>query len=403
MAHNRILSTIEKDFMINALDLGLRIDGRQLDTVREMKLEFGDKSGTVQVSLGKTRVLARVTHELGSPRLDKPGQGVITINCTFPKYLQDIISRDEIDRICQIIKSGIDESKAIDLESLCILRGTRVWLLTCNISIIQHDGNIIDCANLAVLSALKSHRRPDVTVVGSKITVHSMHDSHPVPLSIHHFPICVTLAHVNKQEESMNNDNNHHNQNKGKKKQGDDGFYTFNDPCLKEEKLMNGKTVYCMTRHKQLCAIDKIGGVPMSSRSFLQFINIYVMDIVKKWSNQIENKFMKYEYQKEDDLSRKKKIFKKEANPIDVFGFASLNEKIVTPTENLGEEENKDQDEDVDLLMVEDGLNELNNVHHEKIWNDWENIEKVRLETIRNNLNEKRIAHNKSVLTSEFE
>ena len=158
MANTRILSTIEKDFMVNALELGLRTDGRQLTTVREMKLEFGDKTGSIQVSLGKTRVLARVTHELGTPRLDKPNQGVLDINCTFPKYLSESISKDEIDRICRIIKAGIYESKAIDLESLCILTGTKVWLLTCNIAIIQHDGNIIDCANLAVLSAIKYHR-----------------------------------------------------------------------------------------------------------------------------------------------------------------------------------------------------------------------------------------------------
>eukprot|EP00483_Globobulimina_turgida_P008630 UN08648 len=169
-----------------------------------MKIEFGAKTGTVEVCLGKTRVLARVTHELGSPRLDKPNQGRIHINCTFPNYYHDSITHNDIDRICLIIKAGIYESKAIDFESLCILNGDKVWLLNCNISVIQHDGNIIDCANLAALCALKHHRRPDVTVVGSKITVHSMLDRHPIALSVHHLPICVSLGHVlmrnNKQK-----------------------------------------------------------------------------------------------------------------------------------------------------------------------------------------------------------
>ena len=224
-----------------------------------------------------------------------------------------------------------------------------------------------------------------------------MHDRHPVPLSVHHLPICVTLAHVFKKKENI------HNNDSQNKKKWDDGYYTFNDPCLNEEKLMDGRTVYCMTTYKQLCAIDKIGGVPMSSRSFLGYIDDYVIDIVKKWSNQIENKFIKYEYSKEDDLSRKIRLTKKAENPIDLFGYASLNEKIVSPNDFLTEEKG-DGDEDVDLLMVEqDGLSELNDIDHEKIWNEWENKEKVKLETIRNNLNEKRIAHNKSVLTSEFE
>ena len=379
MANSRILSNVEKNFMVNALDLGLRVDGRQLDTIREMKIDFGDKTGTIEVSLGKTRCLVRVTHDLGPPILSKPNQGIIKINCTFPKYYNQI-TQNEIDRICLIIKSGIYESKAIDLESLCILTGTKVWTITCNISVIQHDGNIIDCANLAVLCGLKHHRRPDVTVVGSKITVHSMADKHPMALSIHHLPICVTLAHVLCKAKDKKN------------KKYEDGFYTFNDPCLQEEKLMNGRTIYCMTKHRQLCAIDKIGGVPMSAKSFLGFIEDFVMDVVKKWSNQIDNKFIKYTYQSNDALSRKNKLFKQEVDAIDVFGFGELKEKVVEV-----------DDKEMKVDGGDDGVVGDEDVDYDKIWNDWENKEKVKLELMRNNLNEKRVAQNKSVLTSEFE
>ena len=135
------------------------------------------------------------------------------------------------------------------------------------------------------------------------------------------------------------------------------------------------------------------------------------MDVVKKWSNQIENKFMKYEYQQSDALSRKIKLFKKEVNAIDVFGFGALNEKIVHPKSGVLEEKNSngDEDEDVDLLMVEESLglkgidDGFNDIDHDKIWNEWENKEKMKLETMRNNLNEKRVTKNKSLLISEFE
>eukprot|EP01084_Bolivina_argentea_P193105 331355_1 len=387
MANNRILSNVEKDFMISALDLGLRIDGRNLRTVREMQISFGSKTGTVCVSLGKTRVLARITHELGSPRIDKPNEGIININCTFPKYYTDtIINNYDIDRICLIIKAGIYESKAIDLESLCILNGDKVWILNCNISIIQNDGNIIDCANLAILSALKHHRRPDVTVVGSKITVHSMIDRHPISLSIHHLPICVTLAHVLNENTDKNND----------------GFYTFTDPNFEEEKLMNGKTVYCMTSYNQLCAIDKIGGVPMNAKSFLNFINQFVIKVVKKWTNQIENKFIQYQYQQNNAAVRKNKLNKKIINPIDVFDIKSINE-IKNDNNGINVNENDEKDNDDDLFMIDDN----NNNNKIDIRSEWENKERNKLEMIQNNLkeslSEKRISANKSVLTSEFD
>merc|ERR1712228_369426 len=258
-------------------------------------------------------------------------------------------------------------SKAIDLESLCILNGEKVWKLSCDISVIQHDGNIIDCANLATLCALKHHRRPDVTVVGSKISVHSMLDRHPVALSIHHLPICVTLGHV------LHSD--------------DDGFYTFNDPSCNEEKLMDGRTVYCATRHGALCAVDKVGGVAMDAKDFLNFIDENVMDVVKKWSNQINNKFIQYQYTSNDALSRKNKLNKKMEDAIDIFGFGLLNEKK--------EEKKMDKDE-----MDEDEIDD-------NMWMEWENQEKIKMETIRSNLElkstEKRVSTNKSVLTSEFD
>ena len=134
MAHDRVLSNVERDFMRSALELGLRIDGRKLNTMREMKIEFGSKTGTVEVALGKTRVLARAIHELTTPRRDKRNEGVININCSFPKYLSESVGRDEVDRICLLIKAGIYESKAIDLESLCVLNGEKVCYSECSSS-----------------------------------------------------------------------------------------------------------------------------------------------------------------------------------------------------------------------------------------------------------------------------
>jgi exosome complex component RRP45 len=38
------------------------------------------------------------------------------------------------------------------------------------------------------------YRRPDVTVVGGVITVHSIDDRQPVALSLHHIPIATSFA-----------------------------------------------------------------------------------------------------------------------------------------------------------------------------------------------------------------
>ncbi len=45
----------EKQFVLQALQEGLRIDGRNFDEFRKLELNFGDEYGVADVRLGKTR------------------------------------------------------------------------------------------------------------------------------------------------------------------------------------------------------------------------------------------------------------------------------------------------------------------------------------------------------------
>ena len=48
-------SVNERAFVLEALKQNIRIDGRSLDSTRELQLEFGDEFGVADVRLGKTR------------------------------------------------------------------------------------------------------------------------------------------------------------------------------------------------------------------------------------------------------------------------------------------------------------------------------------------------------------
>lgn len=45
----------EKQFVLQALQENLRLDGRELDQYRPLELEFGDQYGVANVTLGKTK------------------------------------------------------------------------------------------------------------------------------------------------------------------------------------------------------------------------------------------------------------------------------------------------------------------------------------------------------------
>jgi exosome complex component RRP45 len=49
------ISNIERNFILEALEQHVRVDGRSPDQFRSLDLEFGDEYGTVTLRLGKTR------------------------------------------------------------------------------------------------------------------------------------------------------------------------------------------------------------------------------------------------------------------------------------------------------------------------------------------------------------
>lgn len=52
----------------------------------------------------------------------------------------------------------------------------------------------MDAACIATMAALSHFRRPEVSVDGENVTIHTMGERVPVPLSILHSPVCVTFS-----------------------------------------------------------------------------------------------------------------------------------------------------------------------------------------------------------------
>jgi exosome complex component RRP45 len=56
----------------------------------------------------------------------------------------------------------------------------------------------VDAASVAALTALSHFRHPDVTITGEETVIHDPSEKEPIPLSLHHFPVCVSYAVFNK-------------------------------------------------------------------------------------------------------------------------------------------------------------------------------------------------------------
>lgn len=69
------------------------------------------------------------------------------------------------------MEKALRRSRAIDTEGLCIVAGEKVWQIRVDLLFLDHDGNLVDCASIAAITALLHFRRPDVTVSGEEVTI----------------------------------------------------------------------------------------------------------------------------------------------------------------------------------------------------------------------------------------
>jgi exosome complex component RRP45 len=67
-----------------------------------------------------------------------------------------------------------------------------------DLNILNHEGNLIDCASVAALASLSHFRRPDVELTGDELIIHEASVKEPIPLGIRHSPVCVSFAIFNK-------------------------------------------------------------------------------------------------------------------------------------------------------------------------------------------------------------
>lgn len=68
-----------------------------------------------------------------------------------------------------------------------------------DIHILNHAGNLIECASVAALSSLAHFKRPDITTNGEEIIVHTLSEKDPIPTVLHHYPVCVLFGFFSEE------------------------------------------------------------------------------------------------------------------------------------------------------------------------------------------------------------
>nr|XP_012328461.1 exosome complex component RRP45 [Aotus nancymaae] len=266
------LSNCERRFLLRAIEEKKRLDGRQTYDYRNIRISFGTDYGCCIVELGKTRVLGQVSCELVAPKLNRATEGILFFNLELSQMAAPAFEpgrqSDLLVKLNRLLERCLRNSKCIDTESLCVVAGEKVWQIRVDLHLLNHDGNIIDAASIAAIVALCHFRRPDVSVQGDEVTLYTPEERDPVPLSIHHMPICVSFAFFQQ------------------------GTYLLVDPNEREERVMDGLLVIAMNKHREICTIQSSGGIMLLKDQVLRcskIAGVKVAEITELIQKALEN------------------------------------------------------------------------------------------------------------------
>ncbi|XP_005892256.1 exosome complex component RRP45 [Bos mutus] len=315
------LSNCERRFLLRAIEEKKRLDGRQTYDYRNIKISFGTDYGCCIVELGKTRVLGQVSCELVSPKLNRATEGILFFNLELSQMAAPAFEpgrqSDLLVKLNRLLERCLRNSKCIDTESLCVVAGEKVWQIRVDLHLLNHDGNIIDAASIAAIVALCHFRRPDVSVQGDEVTLYTLEERDPVPLSIHHMPICVSFAFFQQ------------------------GTYLLVDPSEREERVMDGLLVIAMNKHREICTIQSSGGIMLLKDQVLRcskIAGVKVVEITELIQKALENdQKVRKEGGKfgfaESMANQRITAFKMEKAPIDTSDVEEKAEEIISEAE----------------------------------------------------------------------
>ncbi|EZG89047.1 3' exoribonuclease domain protein [Gregarina niphandrodes] len=182
------------------LNEGLRLSRRSFDELRELIIRLYPRSSWVE--LGRTVVLARIQASQVMPWPDRPNEGMLSFSCHYGRSTTTTVGHrsPKGDHIAQVVDSVIKGSNAIDMNSLCILSGQRVWNLKVHIHVVVDDGNVLDAACMSCMAALSSFRFVDATAAGDHAESLANADD---PLPLLHHPLTISFAVVPYQSKKF--------------------------------------------------------------------------------------------------------------------------------------------------------------------------------------------------------
>jgi exosome complex component RRP43 len=235
------------EYVRSFLAADCREDGRDLSSVRQTTVDVNNlplSNGSSIVTLGKTTVICGVKLEVGVPTLTAPREGSIVVKLTFPPsagaHIVSIPNRPafemDTNAMTQQLQDYVGQCGLVDLDQLCIIENTAVWVAYVDIVVINDDGNVLDAAILAMSHALMNTKLPP-TVSPDEKTVFIV-EGEATTLQVNRKLAPLSFALIDQ--------------------------YLVADPSLAESRFAQSTLTVILDDQGNVCGMQKPGGKPIS-------------------------------------------------------------------------------------------------------------------------------------------
>ena len=194
-----IVEHLRKQQMWDSISKGKRLDGRNLDEIRPIEIEFNiikKANGSAKVKLGNTEVVAGVKVETGEPFEGLENKGALILSAevlpTASPYSEPGPPDEETIELARVVDRGVRESQMVDLDKLVLIPGKTVYTIFVDCSIINTDGNLFDATLYAVISALISSKLPVFEIQDGKVVDIGNRQDPPITT----IPISITAVKI---------------------------------------------------------------------------------------------------------------------------------------------------------------------------------------------------------------
>lgn len=226
--------------------------------------------------MGNTVIFASTEATVEEPRVSRPAEGmfkmVINISAGGPEPWLKSVDRaqpKEAVLTMRLLEKIINRINVVDLESLCLLTGRFVWCITTKLVLLNYDGNLVEAASIATMASLMHFKRPEASISpDGRVTVYSLEEKNPVPLTLFHYPICVTfqfMDHTLLQKIISENQEIFVEQHRNRVRKSLNLMIC--DPTDEEEDYLKNVLIICANTYKEIVAIQSLGRLSLKSLS----------------------------------------------------------------------------------------------------------------------------------------